>query len=480
MIFDNQNRNNNATNQTMNMTNPVHIGQSVVNKELQIALAVILIIAGLSVNTLLVLLATMRRRYLLLANVAVSNYIAIITLSLRVVNLWSNNKVDGEDRQCVLIVVVTELWWCSQNYTLLAISYERYRPIANPFQSSLVAWRRMAYPKRRCYYVGAIWIITICLVLTFLAKDIVTFEYDSNILRCRKNWEDHRGYTLIYSLVSFLFPGIMFLYFNGFMFYKGYKTRQMDPRLFATGSVARSWSFSSLASLRGFITGSQPPVPSFSQSGDSLPSWKSGGKRASGRRLGSFSTQTSILSSTGNQALSSRKRNTTDRTFKPLLSTLLMVVPYLLATIPEVVLMYLRSEKQNPSQEVDVIMGSAKFLVVAYFPVVLCATDTKVRRDIRVLVNRTCFRTGRISPHVNIDSRDYPENIERRDSRRSSVVSQHNNNNNNTTNPLRMTSGEKEANSHLMNKNGKNIGPSMTDNIFFIDSTPINMPTVDA
>ena len=456
----------------LNITSPARSDNAVVvYKELQLAFMLVLIITGLFVNTMLIALAVYRKRYLVLTNMAVSNYIAIIVLSLRVVNLTQQN---GEQQPCILLLAITELWWTTQNYTLLVISYQRYKPISNPFRAIVTCY------ERRRYVIAAVWLVATLLILILVMTDWVTYKYDAHILRCRKNWEAHPWYTLLYSFVSFIFPGSMLIYFQGYMFYKGYRIKKMETRSFSTTKIGRSWSFSSVVSLRG--------LHRLSHQSESLPS---------GRRLGSFSTQTS---SDFNGNLSIRKRKIADSTLKPLFSTLLIVVPYVLTAGPEIVLMFLYYGHSQPSQEVDVLMRNTKYLIITCFPIIFCANDTKVRKDIRTLTNRlVCCRSKRIKPHLNIDSRDYKENIERRDGRRSSTISQQiNNNYNNTTNNNNSNNNinindistdsakrprVKQESRNKSSPQVGNISPNHSDtmtHMFFINNTPINVPAVEA
>ena len=431
----------------------VEIHNMVMYKQMQIAFMMILIITGLSVNTMLIVLAVLRRRYILLSNMAVSNYIAITVLSLRVVNLMLKEPNDGvqHPEPNVLLLALTELWWTTQNYTLVVISYQRYKLIREPFHASRYI--------TKCYKsvaIAGMWAVSVILVLVLEGGKLISYRYDPNILRYRKDWEDHPWYTIFYFFICFLLPGLMLNYFQGYMYYKGRKSKRREHRPFRE----RTTSFSS--SMRRHSHQSE--------------------STHNGRRLGSLST---YPSSDLSGILSTRKRKLSDSKLKPLFSTLLIVIPYILAVVPEVILMFMYSNETSViPQEVDIIMGNTKYLIIAYFPIILCVTDSEVRYNIRRVINKLkCCRSGRIG-NINIDSRDYPENVSRRDSRRNSVVSQQSNINNNnfhisteehSVTPPRV---KQEIRYKSSSANSSPTNSDTMTNLFFISTTPINFPDV--
>lgn len=437
----------------MNTTSTVHNMKMVMYKEIQIVFMMILIITGLSMNTLLILFAILQRKYVLLSNMAVSNYIAIAVLSLRVVSLMLTKEPNSEvqypyyrsDQQSRLLLVLTELWWTTQNYTLVTISYQRYKLIREPFFYITKCYKSLA--------IAGMWIVSIILVLVLEGGKLISYKYDQNILRYRKDWEGHSWYTIFYFFNCFFLPGLMLNYFQGYMFYKGRKLKRREHRPFRE----RTTSFSS--SMRRH-----------SQNTESTHN---------GRRLGSMSTQPSTDLS---GILFTRKRKLSNSRLKPLFSTLLIVIPYMLAVVPEVVLMFMYSEESQTSQRVDVLMGNTKYLIIAYFPIIMCATDSEVRDNIRKVINNKlkCCRSKRIR---TIDWRDYPENVSRRDSRRNSIVSQQSSNNNihistEKHSPRRVKEEICEKSSNSMNNSPTNS--DTITNLFFIPGTPINFPDVQA
>ena len=446
---------------TLTMDNSTMSNRTVMYKEIQIAFLMSIITTGLSVNTMLIVLGVLRRRYMFLSNMAISNYIAITMLSLKVVNLvlgvqQENDGVqqpnDGVQQPNVLLLALTELWWTTQNYTLVVISYQRYKLIREPFHASRYI--------TKCYKslaIAGMWAVSVILVLILEGGRLISYKYDPKIRRYRKNWEDNPLYTIFYFFICFLLPGLMLNYFQGYMFYKGRKSKRREHRAFRE----RTTSFSS--SMRR-------------HSHQSESTYYNGS-----RRLGSLSTHPSTDLS---GILSTRKGKLSHSKLKPLFSTLLIVVPYIIAVVPEVVLMFMYYQTTQLSQDVDIWMGNTKYLIIPYFPIILCVTDSEVRYNIRKVVNKLkCCRSARVG---NIDSRDYPENVSRRDSRRNSIISQQSNNNNN--NNFHISTEEHSVTppgvkQEIRYKNSSmNSSPTNSDtmtNLFFItNSSPINFPDV--
>eukprot|EP00111_Clytia_hemisphaerica_P001966 TCONS_00005535-protein len=445
-------------NSSWNVT--AHNSHTMKYQELQILVSLVMICAGLVVNTGVILLFVLRRRNFLLANLAVSNYIGIIVITLHIINTLSPPQPSDGEHYCKILLSITEFWWISQNFTLLAISYERYKQIADPMpciQDTIC--------RKRYNYVIFIWVVSIAAVLILLKTTWITLKFDTDILRCRKNWELHPVYMMLYSFGSFWMPGFPLMYFHGYMCYKGYKVKQFELRPYSTTTMTRSRSLNSLVSLREYLSAAvQMPIRRLSRS-ESLPS---GLEDPSGR-------SDSIYSS---GSLSIRKKSITQTALKPIFSTLLILLPYLLAAGPEVVLIYIYSKNFHLSQELDLLV-KAKYFIVAYFPFILCWTDKKIRKDIRRLTNKlSCCRSTRINP--NIEPEDYRENIIRRDSRRNSMVSRQN------SYPAQEEIGSfippvaKEGKSKSSPQVGTLGASSSRDPIQIIHfSTPVNMPAVE-
>ena len=402
----------------MTITNNNTHNNEVQFEKLQIAVLLNLQIAGFITNTTLLLLSIYRRRHYLLLNLAISNYIAVIILTLQIITLTSSQpqSINGAHyMRCDVLLSVTELWWITQNYTLVAISYERYR--------NVVARQHRGSYDSTCLYITCIWLFAIVVVLILVFSSWITMEYDKNVLRCRKTWEKD-DVMLIYSFFSFWIPGFFLTYFRVYMFYESYKKRHSKSRPYSqAANLQRSWSLSSLASLRDLRTAIHGQIRRLSRS-ESLPASLDWEQNASSS-LSSSGRTSRRDGSDYSSVYRKRKRSLSSTGLKPLITTLLILVPYLLASAPETALTYIYSaEKTN--QQID-WMNNFKYLLVAYFPVILCSTDKEVKKGLRKLYRRLqCWRSGRISPVDNIDYNDYRENIMRRDSRRSSMMSRMN------------------------------------------------------
>jgi len=411
------NNNNNTHNATTELGNT---NNEIIFKDLQLAFLLNLQIAGFIMSTMLLLLSATRRRYYLLLNLAISNYIAVILLTLQIISLvspqpQSNNGV--HNMPCEVLLSITEMWWMTQNYTLVAISYERYK--------NVTARQHKGSCDSVCSRILFIWVVGVVAVLVLLLTPWITIRYDPDVLRCRKIWEKYQGYMLIYSMASFWIPGFFLTYFKVYMFFVSYKKRHSESRPYSQAvNLKRSWSSSSLASLRDLRIAMHGKLRRLSRS-ESLPAsldWE--------RNASSYSPSSGQTSRQDGSDYSSmyqkRKRSLSNTTLKPLMSTLLILIPYLMASAPETTLIYIYSADIKSNQMLD-LMHKFKYLVVVYFPVILCSTDKEVKKGLRKLYRRLrCWRSGRISPTDNIDYSDYRENIMRRDSRRSSMMSRTN------------------------------------------------------
>lgn len=355
-------------------------------------------------SSLLLLFATKHKlavAYHRLLNLAISNSIACFSILIFITGLLTSHNIFNVTKHCVGIEAVTELWWVSQNMSVTCISYSRYRCISKPYQCH-------ENKSRIILNVSLIWGTTFIMAALLFTPSVIT-TYDENQKMCRRRWESNTPYTIIHVLVSFVLPAFALFFSHVYMLRECYlkQNSSASGMIFPTERTIHADQYGA-AMKRSVST-----------------DW-------SMFRMAKDGYNNSTYSSTERSSEMSfreikRKESLNSNSIRKSLKTIVFIFgSYLLACVPQLVVIIC----YTTGRTVSINLGQAtlsRYSLIITFPYIFGLHSRTLRKELLKMCKRLqWWRSNRIVPSLNIDEKDYTNNVMRRDSRRSSLASRKN------------------------------------------------------
>lgn len=393
---------------------------------------IFLLFPGLFLNMSLVLLFLTRKKmatpYHLLYNLAVSNCIAcLFLLPQLIINLLTSerNIVGGRSWPCEWLETVADAWWIPQNLTIMFISYERYNFVANPFNQNIS-------PSKVFYNIATIWCATLA-VMALLFTPWVSASYYPAYKSCRKEWEHSLAYSIFYTSVTFCMPAVALFYSYIYMLRECYlkkkiinvvssqiihADRTIYPDQYAA-TIGRSLTLKDVISPGTARAVKETPIINRSNS----VSYARTMIPPPSRDISSAWSGTSSRTGSSHDISNIRKRSLQTKSMrKSVHTTLLIFGSYLFATLPDLIRICFHMTGKAVSVNLEAATIT-RYTLIFSFPYIFGPHSKIIKHELRRMYHRArCWRSGRIKPSLNIDEKDYTDNVVRRDSRRESLA----------------------------------------------------------
>lgn len=406
---------------TTTITNsPVNSNNTVVTVKLMLFFLVLFLTEIL--NTILMLLFITRQKmaktHYLFVNLTVSNCIACFLVMPYKIGLLLVPPERNHYIHCKYFEALSEVWWISQNLTILFMSYDRYKDIAKPFTHNTSTYKVLK--------ITGIWCTTIATTSLFFTP-WVNITYQPVHKSCRKDWGGSVYVSVYYTTITFWVPALVLFSSHIYMLRQCYikkkltvvakqnsQKRSIYPDQY-TANAARSFSFDIIRKNNGKDT-----YPQLSRSNSANFNRTTATPL---KDVGSTWSRTSSRTSSIRENSTLRKWSYQTKSMsKSVHTTVLILGSYLLATLPKLIRICYQMTGHDVSEGLEVTIMT-QFTLVFTFPYIFGPHSREINEQIRLMYHRMkCWHSGRIQPSPNIDEKDYTDNVVRLDSRRNSMT----------------------------------------------------------
>lgn len=384
-----------------------------------------LLAIGIALNISLLLLFLTRHKiassYHLLANLVSSNCFGCFFLLPQFI--FTLFKPDGDiirsgKWSCEVLQAIEDAWWISQNFTVLLISYERYNYIARPFHQN------ESPTKVLCNIVG-IWCATSALS-SMVFTPWVQVTYHPSYKSCKKEWERSLPYSILYTIFTFFIPAFALFYSHIFMLRECYlKTKIINV---VSGTIIqgdRTINPDQYAAKCGRNKGNgvvKEPLPN-SNNNNSNNNNSLNYQRNLTRDISSAWSRSSSRTGSLNDINAIRKKSIQTKSMRKSVNTTIMIFStYLLATLPQIILIFFHMSGLKATKNLE-HATIIRYSLIITFPYIFGPNTKIIKKELKQMYHRMrCWHSGKITPSLNIDEKDYTDNVVRRDSRRGSFA----------------------------------------------------------